>query len=244
MTVVVVVTAASLNAAYAGPPFTTDDPEPVEYGHFESFLFSQGASIGGAINGTAIGAEVNYGLLPDLQISASVPIEFSSAAKVKMTFDFSDAEVGIKYRFMQEGDGWRPQISFYPSLEATFTDHGERWSPGITHAFFPVWAQKSVGSWTTFGGGGYRVNLGRESRNSWFAGWAVQRRLDDRLQLGAELFGETAEIKTGEASLGANITAVYAVSSAVSLNCAVGPIADGPNDRTGMAYYLAIGWTK
>ena len=49
----------------AGPPFVTDDPEPVEYRHWEIYLASQHAKDKDGWSGTAPHFEVNYGVLPN-----------------------------------------------------------------------------------------------------------------------------------------------------------------------------------
>lgn len=34
------------------------------------------------------------------------------------------------------------------------------------HAFLPIWFQRSSETWTIYGGWGYRINQGADSRNS------------------------------------------------------------------------------
>src|SRR6185437_11979673 len=55
--------------AAAGPPFTTDDPEPTDTGHYEIYLFAQGMSGHSGSNGEG-GIDFNYGAAPDLQLTA------------------------------------------------------------------------------------------------------------------------------------------------------------------------------
>src|SRR5579859_6410913 len=55
-------------AAQAGPPFITDDPEPVELGHWEVYGFSAGANGHGDTTGLGPSLEVNYGAAPGLQL--------------------------------------------------------------------------------------------------------------------------------------------------------------------------------
>ena len=67
--------------ASAGPPFLTDDPEPTDTGHWEIYapLFeAEGA--GGDVDG-AVGAEINYGAAPDLQLTVGIPIAFARDAR-------------------------------------------------------------------------------------------------------------------------------------------------------------------
>src|SRR5271169_4444870 len=61
-------------AAWAGPPFQTDDPEPIDFRHYESYIFA--ASDGTAIaTGTAGPAtEFNWGALPNVHLHIIVPV--------------------------------------------------------------------------------------------------------------------------------------------------------------------------
>ncbi len=45
--------AFSPSAVIAGPPFQTDDPEPVPYQHFEFYTFSIGTAVRGDTQGEA-----------------------------------------------------------------------------------------------------------------------------------------------------------------------------------------------
>ena len=47
--------------ALAGPPFLTDDPEPVEYKHWEIYLASMSEEQHGGVSMTAPHVDVNYG---------------------------------------------------------------------------------------------------------------------------------------------------------------------------------------
>jgi hypothetical protein len=229
--------------AYAGPPFVTDDPEPTDYGHFEIYLYSQGTQDGDTKTGTALGLDMNYGALPNLQISLSVPVDFSAPQRRRTVFAVSDVELGVKYRFVEESaDGWRPQVSFYPSIDTSLGGSRANGGSGATHEFLPLWAQKSFGGWTTFGGGGLRINPGRDGVNSWFAGWGFLRRLTDRFQLGAEIFHETAEARMEKATAGVNVGAIYDLSDAFHFVASTGTDVEDRGAAT-WSYYAALEWT-
>src|ERR1035441_7319391 len=51
-------------SAIAGPPFRTDDPEPVDYTHWEFYTFTSGTHISGDTSGVGAAFEFNYGLIP------------------------------------------------------------------------------------------------------------------------------------------------------------------------------------
>jgi hypothetical protein len=60
-------------------------------------------------------------------------------------------------------------------------------------AKLPVWAQKSFGPWTTYGGVGENINTAQGYRNFTYAGWRVQRDIVKKWTLGTELFSHGRE---------------------------------------------------
>src|ERR1700744_6062717 len=54
-------------AAHAGPPFVTDDPEPVDYGYWEINNAVMSRAVAGGTQGASL-IDANYGALPGLQL--------------------------------------------------------------------------------------------------------------------------------------------------------------------------------
>src|SRR5665647_758161 len=102
--------------ALAGPPFMTDDPEPVEYQHHELYLSSQQVKTQDGKSGTIPHLEYNYGAAPDLQLHIIVPYAFNSPVNGQRESGPGDVELGAKYRFMQETDN-RPMVGIFPLVE-------------------------------------------------------------------------------------------------------------------------------
>jgi hypothetical protein len=65
----------------AGPPFLTDDPEPVECQHHELYISSQQVRTQDGNSGTLPHLEYNYGAAPNLQLHIIVPYAFNSPTK-------------------------------------------------------------------------------------------------------------------------------------------------------------------
>jgi hypothetical protein len=130
--------------AFAGPPFLTDDPEPVDYQHWEAYLFANGDHTSGGyiINGPAV--ELNYGVLPDTQLHLIVPMTTVGSGGVPTVSGLGDTEFGIKYRFLHETNGW-PQIGIFPMAELPTGDADRGLGNGRTWFRLPLWAQKSFG---------------------------------------------------------------------------------------------------
>ncbi len=200
------------NAAGAGPPFRTDDPEPVGYRDYEFYTFFTGTRVRGDTSGVGPGFEFNYGLIPNGQLHVVAPLAFDSPFDGPNRFGYGDTELGFKYRFIEEDQtGLRPQVGVFPFLELPTGDQNRGLGAGHVRAYMPVWLQKSFGDWTTYGGGGYWVNHGggSDDKDYWFFGWLLQRKVTDKLVIGGELFHQTATTIDGKDSTGFNIGAIY-----------------------------------
>jgi hypothetical protein len=99
----------------AGPPFKTDDPQPVDLGHFELYVFSMGQHVPGSSTGFGPAVEFNYGILPDTQFHIIVPYAYNRSQDVPSQGGFGDTEIGIKFRFIHETDS-RPQVGFFREI--------------------------------------------------------------------------------------------------------------------------------
>jgi hypothetical protein len=188
-------------AAFAGPPFKTDDPAPVDLGHLEFYAFAAGQRVAGGSSGVGPALEFNYGILPDTQFHIVLPVAYDRPSDAPSQAGLGDAELGVKYRFLQETDT-RPQVGIFPLVELPTGDADKGLGAGHTQVFLPVWVQKSWGPWTTYGGYGWWRNPGEGARNWSYAGWLLQRDLGERLTLGGELFRTSASTLDGRSSGG------------------------------------------
>jgi hypothetical protein len=227
------------NLAWAGPPFTTDDPEPVEYHHWEVYLASQTAHSPDGIAGTLPQIEVNYGVMPNVQLHLITADTFDSVGGAPRRFGLGDTEVGVKYRFLGETDD-RPQIGIFPLAELPTGNSVRGLGSGHTQCFLPVWAQKSFGPWTTYGGGGYWINPGPGNRNYWFAGWLLQRQLTKTFAVGAEIYRQTAQSQNGFARSQVNAGIIWDLNDNEHILASAGPSIQGPH---GYQTYLAFQFT-
>src|SRR5579884_1805186 len=101
-------------SAHAGPPYFTDDPEPVDEHHWEFYLASQTQAQKDDHSGTLPHVEVNYGAYKDLQLHIIAPLSYDQAAREDHAHHgYGDTELGAKWRFLHETD-WLPQIATFP----------------------------------------------------------------------------------------------------------------------------------
>lgn len=190
--------------ALAGPPYLSDDPEPTDYKHYEIYTFNNGTATRDGVSGAA-GIDFNYGAAPNLQLTATLPVGLESPTAGGTRVGLSNIELAAKYRFLrQDTFGW--DVSVFPRV---FLPSPSR-AVGDSHAslLLPIWAQKDWGGgWSTFGGGGCVISA-QSSGNFCLAGWVVTRQILPKLQLGVELFHQTADSNgtPASSSLGVGIT--------------------------------------
>jgi len=231
----------SVTRAAAGPPYVTDDPEPVEYQHWEVYLASLLSRDAGAWSGTAPHLEVNYGAAPELQLHAILPMSFARSTDGTMTYGYGDTELGAKYRFVEETSG-RPQVGVFPLLEVPTGDERRGLGSGQVQAFLPLWLQKSYGPWLTYGGGGYWINPGPGNHDWGLLGWLVQRELRPDLSVGAELFHTTTREQGGEPETRFNVGMVFDLSDLQHMLLSAGRGLQGSNEfQSYLAYQLTFG---
>jgi Putative MetA-pathway of phenol degradation len=174
--------------ASAGPPFLTDDPDPVPFRHYEAYLFSTVDRSADSRVLQVPAFEFNIGAAPNLQLHLVAPCVSLHPGGA---YGIGDVEAGAKYRFVAEASR-RPEIGIFPMLELPTGDSQRGLGNGRTWARLPLWVQKSAGPWTTYGGAGYIINRAPGMKDAFFAGWLVQRQITKRLTLGTEVFHQTA----------------------------------------------------
>ncbi len=228
--------------AWAGPPFLTDDPEPVELHHWEVYLASQYENVKGAgFDTTAPHVEINYGALPNTQIHLIVPMVYAHPAGGPAAYGPGDMETGVKYRFYNDvGTGF--QAGTFPLLTLPTGSRSRGLGEGHPNLFLPIWLQKAWGHWLAYGGGGYWIHPGADNKNYWFTGLEVQRDITRTLTLGAEVFNQTASARDETSSTGFNAGAIVNITGIHHILFSAGRDLSGPvRYRMYAAYQLTFG---
>ncbi len=232
-----------VSLAHAGPPFMTDDPEPLDYRHSEAYVFStydKGPDGGKTIAMPAL--EFNTAPVPDVQLHVVVPFLDLQPKDGSHTYGMGDMEIGVKYRFVHETDS-RPQVGIFPMLELPTGDKDVGLGNGQAWETFPLWLQKSWGPWTTYGGGGRAFNSAPNMKDYNFGGWLLQRSVTDSLFLGGELFYHGAPSDSNRESTFFNVGGYYngiEACGGCSLLFRVGASVAGEVHHES---YLALYWT-
>jgi len=198
-------------AAHAGPPFLTDDPQPVDVRHAEINAIYQETRSSDGRSG-AMSGEVNYGCARETQCHLALPAAWARPGAGAFRAGLGDVELGVKYRFLDDDEaGWSAAI--YPTVMLPTGDASRGLGNGRAQLLLPLWVQRSAGPWSLDAGIGWLANPARDARNSWFAGLLAQRSFGDRFSLGAEVFRKSSAAPGQPSSIGFNVGAIVNVDS-------------------------------
>jgi hypothetical protein len=222
--------------SWAGPPFRTDDPEPVDFKHGEFYIATQYAKDKDITTGTAPHFELNYGVVPNVMLHVITPFVYSKPEGESTQHGYGDTELGVKYRFLNDEDS-HFMAGTFPLVELPTGDSDKGLGAGHTLFFVPIWLQKAWGPWQTYGGGGFWRNPGEGNKDYWSYGWQVQREITKALTLGAELFGNTKIVEDGKTRTGFTVGAIVNVTDDHHLLFSVGSDIHGDNRVSAYAAY-------
>jgi hypothetical protein len=108
-------------------------------------------------------------------------------------------------------------------------------------ALLPVWAQKDMGGWSLFGGGGYAINPGRGNRDYWTGGVAVTRQLSKALLVGFEADRQGADAIGARASTSLGAGAILRLKPPFRLLASGGPTFEDGASSPGFHAFAALG---
>jgi len=195
----------------AGPPFNTDDPQPVDFRHWEYYISTINTFRQELSSGTSPHIELNYGLVPNVQVHLILPLNYEYSRQQGFNTGYANTEIGFKLRFVQESEQM-PQIGTFPIIEIP-TIGNKKFANGNIQFFIPIWVQKSWGKLTTYGGAGYWINPGINNQNWLFTGWEVQYDLSTCITPGVELYFHTADVTGSKTVLAFNAGGIINVNT-------------------------------
>ncbi len=184
-----------------GPPYQTDDPVPVDLHHYEFYIFGSADGTPVEMDSSGPAFEFNWGALPRVQVHAILPWGvvaplnnpvYLPSGSGPTEFGLTDMELGVKIAFIKEGKHV-PQIGSFTMFEMPTGNAAKGLGVGKVWYKLPIWLQKNIGAWTLDGGAGYQVVPQIGYRNFFYTGWLVKKKLNDRLELGAEVFAHGGE---------------------------------------------------
>jgi hypothetical protein len=184
-----------------GPPFQTDDPEPVDLHHYEFYIFGGMDGTTAEIDSTGPAFEFNWGAIPRVQLHAILPWGavvpsnnpvYRPGGTGPSAFGLTDMELGVKLALIKQTKNF-PQIGTFTMFEMPTGDSTKGLGVGKVWYKLPLWLEKDWERWTVCGGGGYQVVPQTAYRDFPYTAWLVKREVNKRLELGAEVFSHAKE---------------------------------------------------
>jgi hypothetical protein len=216
----------------AGPPFVTDDPEPPPPGGWEinvPFILEHAS---GETDMDAPLFDLNYGL-PDLQLKLEIPVEIVHEDGNGTVAGAGDLLLGVKWRFFNSEKS-QLQLGVYPQVLAPTGNHARGLGEGRAAFVLPFLAQKNWEKWTVYGNIGYWWRGANEARDYFYAGAVLEREINERFELGVELFGNSPKERGGSSELAFNVGGTWKLNEHLNLLFSGGR--DIVGDTHAMAY--------
>ena len=230
--------------ASAGPPFVTDDPDPGKLGEWEVITFGANAHALHISNGAVPGVEYNFTPLEGSNIAIVMPMAIQFQTDKLASWGPGDIDISWKQRLVEQGkDGWPLTISVVPAIDPPSGDPKRDLGTGYVHAFFPIWAQRTFGDWTLYGGGGYWINPGPSGKNYWFAGAVLMRKITDDLALGVELNHELADSLSDRDTSAINLGGTYRLNENLKLYSSIGRGIQNAAQTNKLSWYCGLSAT-
>jgi hypothetical protein len=223
--------------ALAGPPYLTDDPDPVDYQTFEIIPAFTADHARDGDDYSAPTADFNYGIWPDMHLNIQGGFTREVPQGGPSEFGLGDL---LKTRFLKETDD-RPEIAVYPAVILPTGDAEKGLGNGQVSYQFPIWLEKNWGTgWSSYGGGGWTLNHAPGQRDYFYGGWQVQKQLSGAWNLGGEVYSQGS---TGAGAAGwtaVNLGGGYKLGSHASLIFSFGHSFAGASHALG---YLGVDFT-
>jgi len=184
-----------------GPPFQVDDPVPVDFKHYEFYIFGGADGTPAEMDYSGPAFEFNWGAVPRVQLHAILPwggiypsnnpVYLPGGTGPSAT-GLTDVELGVKLAIIKETKTV-PQIGTFTMFEMPTGNFDKGLGVGKVWYRLPLWLQKNAGKWLFDGGAGETVVPQTGYHDFPYGGFLVKREINKKLELAAEVFSHGAE---------------------------------------------------
>jgi hypothetical protein len=228
--------------ASAGPPLLTDDPGTPGPNHWEVNLAFTTEKNRHDWEFEAPLLDLNYGIGARIQLKYEVPCVIVDEDGQGTRAGVGNSLVGIKWRFLDE-EKVGVDVSTYPQFEFNTLHSSVRHGVAEdgTSWLLPVEVAHEFEALTVYGEVGYTWSQ-RKSDN-WFYGLAIERELNERVAVMAELYG-IADNSFDDQQLVFNVGFRWKWNERLSLIGSAGHgIHDSKNERVDLLGYMGLQFT-
>jgi hypothetical protein len=184
-----------------GPPFQVDDPVPVDFKHYEFYIFGGVDGTPAEVDYSGPAFEFNWGAVPRVQLHAILPFGgihplnnpiYYPAGTGPSASGLTDMELGVKLAIIKETKTI-PQIGTFTMFEMPTGNFDKGLGVGKVWYRLPLWMQKNEGKWLFDGGAGETVVPQTAYHDFPYGGFLVKREVSKKLELAAEVFSHGGE---------------------------------------------------
>ena len=184
-----------------GPPFQVDDPVPVDFKHYEFYIFGATDGTPAETDYSGPAFEFNWGAVPRVQLHAILPFggihpannpTYSPAGTGPSAVGLTDMELGVKIAIIKETKTI-PQIGTFTMFEMPTGNSDKGLGVGKVWYRLPLWLQKNEGKWLFDGGAGETVVPQIGYHDFPYGGFLLKREMNKKLELAAEVFSHGGE---------------------------------------------------
>ena len=184
-----------------GPPFQIDDPVPVDFKHYEFYIFGSADGTPAEMDYSGPAFEFNWGAVPRVQIHAILPWgginpsnnpTYAPAGTGPSAKGLVDMELGVKLAIIKESKAI-PQIGTFTMFEMPTGNYDKGLGVGKVWYRLPLWLQKNWGKWLFDGGAGETVVPQTAYHDFPYGGFLVKREVNKKLELAGEVFSHGGE---------------------------------------------------
>jgi hypothetical protein len=188
-------------AAAQGPPFQVDDPVPVDFKHYEIYIFGATDGTPAEMDYAGPAFEFNWGAVPRVQLHAVLPFGgirpfnnpiYAPTGMGPSETGLIDMEIGVKLAIIKESKRI-PQIGTFTMFEMPTGNADKGLGIGKVWYKLPLWLQKNSGKWLFDGGAGEVVIPQTDYHDFPYGGFLVKREVNKKLDLAAEVFSHGGE---------------------------------------------------
>ena len=200
---ILILAAAGPRLLAQGPPYQTDDPVPVDYGHYEFYIFGGADGTPVELDSTGPAFEFNWGAVPRVQLHAIFPLGVAAPLNSPVyapasgqgpdAFGVTDMELGAKIAYIKESK-YFPQVGTFTMFEMPTGNYDKGLGIGKVWYRLPLWMQKNIGPWLLDGGAGETLVPQTGFHNYPYGGFLLKYTFPgDRIEFGGEVFSHGGE---------------------------------------------------
>jgi hypothetical protein len=184
-----------------GPPFQVDDPVPVDFNHYEFYIFGATDGTPAETDYSGPAFEFNWGAVPRVQLHAILPwgginpankAIYAPAGAGPSAKGLIDMELGAKIAYIKESKHI-PQIGTFTMFEMPSGNADRGLGVGKVWYRLPLWLQKNEGKWLFDGGAGETLVSQQGYHDYPYGGFLLKREMSKKLDLAAEIFSHGGE---------------------------------------------------